>query len=137
MRTLALLLVLNSVATVSVRADEGLEKGTIRFDLKDDQKNVPERYRLEPHSFEYEMKLLRTVPKIDVYHVTFPSPVLTDCKENNTVHAEYYRPKKTVPSRPSWCSTSRAATRRCRGPSRRRWRRTISALYSSKWLTTA
>lgn len=95
MRTLALALVLGSINIAAGRGDDAVEKRTVRFDLKDDQKTVPERYRLEPHSFDYEMKLARTVPnsKIDVYHVSFPSPVVTECTENNTVHADYYRPR--------------------------------------------
>src|SRR5262249_61850129 len=30
-------------------------------------------------------------------HLRFPSPVTSDCPENNTVHAEYYRPKGDGP----------------------------------------
>lgn len=76
-----------------------LEKGTVRFELRGNQKNVPERYRLEPHSFPFEMSFLKTVPKteVDVYQVTFPSAVVSDCAENNTVYAEYYRPRGPGP----------------------------------------
>lgn len=71
-----------------------VEKGTIHFHPAGDQKNIPERYRLEDHSFDYEMELIREMPNsgVEVYHVRFPSPVTTACPENNTVHAEYYRP---------------------------------------------
>jgi dienelactone hydrolase len=70
------------------------EKGTVHFQPEGDQKNIPERYRLEDHWFDYDMKLIRQLPQsgVEVYHVRFPSPVTTDCPENNTVHAEYYRP---------------------------------------------
>jgi len=73
------------------------EKGVIHFQPSGDQENIPDRYRLEAHSFEYEMKLVRDLPNsgIQVYHVCFPSPVATNCLENNTVHAEYYRPNST------------------------------------------
>ena len=99
MRLIALVLALCSHCVATGRCDDAVERGTVRFDLKDDQKNVPERYRLEPHSFAYEMKLQRTLPhsKIDVFDVTFPSPVVTDCPENNTVHCEYYRPQAKRP----------------------------------------
>ncbi len=99
MRTLGLLLILSTFTLGTTRGNEAIETGTVRFDLKDDQQNVPERYRLEPHSFDYELKLVRTLPhsQVDVYHVTFPSPVVTECKENNTVHAEYYRPREKGP----------------------------------------
>jgi dienelactone hydrolase len=71
-----------------------VEKGAVHFQPAGDQKNIPERYRLEDHTFYYEMELMREMPNsgLAVYHVRFPSPVVTDCPENNTVHAEYYRP---------------------------------------------
>jgi len=75
-------------------AGNRIEKGTVHFRPASDQKNIPERYRLEDHSFDFEMELMREMPNsgVAVYHVRFPSPVKTDCPENNTVHAEYYRP---------------------------------------------
>src|SRR5713226_3734395 len=78
----------------SRREGNRIEKGTVHFRPAGDQKNIPERYRLEEHSFDYEMELTREMPNsgVAVYHVRFPSPVKTDCPENNTVHAEYYRP---------------------------------------------
>jgi dienelactone hydrolase len=71
-----------------------VEKGTVHFQPIGDQKNIPERYRLEEHFFDYDMELIREMPNsgVEVYHVRFPSPVTTNCPENNTVHAEYYRP---------------------------------------------
>src|SRR5262249_12678325 len=70
------------------------EKGTVRFQPISDQKNIPERYRLEAHTFDYEMNLKRDLPVsgLAVYQVRFPSPVVTKFPEKNTVHAEYYRP---------------------------------------------
>lgn len=99
MRRLALVLVLGSFCVHGARGDDTAERGTVRFEPKDDQKNVPERYRLEPHAFAYELRFQRTLPhsKIDIFHLTFPSPVVTDCMENNTVHADYYRPQVTGP----------------------------------------
>jgi dienelactone hydrolase len=45
-------------------------------------------------SFYYEMTLTSdsTITGVSVSHLTFPSPVTTLYHENNTVHAEYYRP---------------------------------------------
>src|SRR5207302_366383 len=37
------------------------------------------------------------VSGIEVYQLTFPSPVTTPTPENNTVYAEYYRPKGEGP----------------------------------------
>jgi dienelactone hydrolase len=89
---------------VVAKPDSQVEKGSIHYQPLGDQKNIPERYRLEAHSFEYEMNWIRDMPSsgVQVYHVRFPSPVITDCPENNTVHAEYYRPLDRVhePAKP-------------------------------------
>jgi dienelactone hydrolase len=71
-----------------------VEKGAVRFVPLGDQQEVPERYRLAAHEFPYELKRMRTLPAsgLDVYHLTFPSPVTSPCPQNNTVHADYYRP---------------------------------------------
>src|SRR5947209_13964194 len=70
------------------------EKGTVHFQPVGDQKEIPERYRLDAHSFDYEMEPIRELPNsgVEVFHVRFPSPVISPCPQNNTVHAEYYRP---------------------------------------------
>ncbi len=75
------------------------QKGTVQFRLQGDQKNIPQRYRLEEHSFAYEMVLKRDLPNsgVEIYEVRFPSPVTSACPENNTVYAEYYRPKGDGP----------------------------------------
>jgi dienelactone hydrolase len=75
------------------------EKGKVAFKAIDDQSTVAERYRLAPTEFEYDLKPKRdlTVSGIEIYDLTFPSPVKTPHAENNTVHAEYYRPKGKGP----------------------------------------
>lgn len=76
-----------------------LEKGMSRFRVVGNQKNVPERYRLTDHTFDWEMQPKQPTGTngVTVHHVRFPSPVETETKENNTVHAEYYRPKGDGP----------------------------------------
>jgi dienelactone hydrolase len=71
-----------------------IEKGSFRFTPADDQKSVPQRYRLAQRSFSYEMDKKTDLPSIGVtvYRLRYPSPVKTSTPENNTVHAEYYRP---------------------------------------------
>src|SRR5262249_19525379 len=51
------------------------------------------------HKFDYEMNLKQELDStgVKVFHVRFPSPVETETKENNTVHAEFYRPKGDGP----------------------------------------
>src|SRR5206468_11884258 len=74
-------------------------KGTVRFEPAGDQRTIPERYRLSAHNFEWEMDKkteLKTIG-VTVYRVRFPSPVESPHRENNTVHAEYYRPRGDGP----------------------------------------
>jgi dienelactone hydrolase len=103
---LALLLLSPNQASPRAAADPGppplkptLAKGIIRFQPAGDQKDVPERYRLEAHQFDYEMERKHELPHsgVEVWHVRFPSPVESPHKENNTVHAEYYRPQGKGP----------------------------------------
>ncbi len=68
--------------------------GTVKFVPLDDQKNVPEVYRLEPCDINYEMKLKTDHSKegFQIFEVKFPSAVVSKYPENNTVHCLYYRP---------------------------------------------
>jgi dienelactone hydrolase len=70
------------------------ESGTFRFEPVGDQSGIPERFRLAAREFPYAMSVKYDLPasELTVYRVTFPSPVTTPTPENNTVHAEYYRP---------------------------------------------
>ncbi len=66
--------------------------GTVHFAPTDAELQVPERFRLKAHDFEYRMRTVRTVAKTRFLRVTFPSPVTTDVAENNTVYGEYFQP---------------------------------------------
>jgi cephalosporin-C deacetylase-like acetyl esterase len=86
-----------AICSTFVRADEKpVEKGTISIKPGGEQVNIPAAYRLKEHQFEYQMKFLRELPEtgVEVFAVTFPSPVKSPHPENNTVYAEYYRPKR-------------------------------------------
>ena len=74
-------------------------KGTVTFEPKDDQTSVPERYRLKAHTFDFELNPKFDLPNsgVEVYQLTFPSPVTCAYECNNTVYAEYYRPKGPGP----------------------------------------
>ncbi len=75
------------------------ETGKVKYQAIDDQADVAKCYRLEPYEFEYQLKPRRelVVSGIDIYDLTFPSPVKTKYRENNTVHAEYFVPKGKGP----------------------------------------
>jgi dienelactone hydrolase len=73
--------------------------GRVHFKPIGDQADIPERYRLDERNFNYTMKPLRDLPVsgVEIFQVTFPSPVTSATPENNTVYAEYYRPKGPGP----------------------------------------
>jgi dienelactone hydrolase len=80
-------------------ARPGVEKGVVHLEPVGDQKDIPERYRLAATTFKFELEKKRDLPlsEVEIHHLRFPSPVTTDCPENNTVFAEYYRPKGPGP----------------------------------------
>src|SRR5262245_31510723 len=93
--TLSLVAVMDREAT----GNSPIEKGTVRFDPVGSEASIPARYRLEPHTFSFELLKKKDLPAsgVEIYHLRFPSPVTSDCPENNTVFAEYYRPKGPGP----------------------------------------
>jgi dienelactone hydrolase len=90
----AFLLVWMSMSALPA-ADPTPESGEISFPADDPKGGVPERFRLGSHTFPYELtrKHDLTHSGIEVYTLTFPSPVKTKHESNNTVHCEYYKPK--------------------------------------------
>jgi dienelactone hydrolase len=75
------------------------EKGTVFFQPLDNQENVPDRYRLPTHNFSYKLEPKLSLPQcgLDVWTLTFPSPIVTPYPANNSVYAEYYRPRGPGP----------------------------------------
>jgi dienelactone hydrolase len=95
--SLLLVSVGHAAETVSPRPVE--ERGTVSFRPAGDQQNTPERYRLAAHSFDFVLAPKRKLPAsgADVFALRFPSPVESPHPENNTVYAEYYRPRGQGP----------------------------------------
>jgi dienelactone hydrolase len=77
----------------------GPEKGTVIFQPQGKQQDIPERYRLDPHQFPFEMVFKQELPVsgVQMFELRFPSPFKSSIPENNTVYAEYYRPNKEGP----------------------------------------
>ena len=73
------------------------EQGEVHFTTTEKEDQVPARFHLEPHSFPFTCEFKRMSGPVKVYDVTFPSPVKTDVKENNTVHGHYYQPEGPGP----------------------------------------
>jgi dienelactone hydrolase len=100
MRALAAaVLLLSTAPLVGGEKTRAIEKGAVTFTPLGDQKDVPETYRLQAHRFDYEMVSMRELPiaAVEVLELRFPSPIETPSEENNTVWAEYYRPKRAGP----------------------------------------
>jgi len=80
--------------SLAIAAAAEPEKGSATFKPVADQKDIPERYRLDEYKFDYVLS-----PKTElkttgarVYRISFPSPVQSPDPENNTVCGEYYLP---------------------------------------------
>src|SRR5262245_36019667 len=71
------------------------ETGSSRYEPSCAQSALPERYRLDARTFDYRLERKHELPACGVVidRLTFASPVESPHRENNTVHAEYYRPK--------------------------------------------
>jgi dienelactone hydrolase len=72
-------------------------EGAVRFEPTLLETKVPEHFRLNGEEFSYDTRLARTSSHVRMHKVTFPSPVVTAVRENNTVHAQYFQPEGTGP----------------------------------------
>jgi cephalosporin-C deacetylase-like acetyl esterase len=78
-----------------------VERGQVRFQPGPREPSVPERFRLGPAVYSYELKRVLTESRYTVSRLTFPSPIETPDIENNTVHAEYFAPLGRPGKRPA------------------------------------
>jgi len=84
-----------SAGATLLAAEPEIRKGSAHFEpAADEEKVVPEPFRMKAFDFAYEQKLLpEGSDGIRRSLVTFPSPVKTPHEKNNTVHCEYFAPK--------------------------------------------
>jgi dienelactone hydrolase len=76
-------------------ADVHIRAGSVTFTPTAAEQATPERFRLAEHTFPWQaIPLGADSDTVEVWDVTFPSPVVTPHENNNTVHAEYYRSKR-------------------------------------------
>jgi dienelactone hydrolase len=73
-------------------ATGAVERGEVAFRPGPEESSVPERFRLEPAVFSYELIPVLSTPTYRVSRLSFPSPVTTPDPVNNVVHAEYFAP---------------------------------------------
>ena len=90
--SLAALLIVACVTTVESRADLPVfESGVVTF--SNTSVDLPPRFQLADHKFEYTQRLMKRWGQlVDVFEVSFPSPVETEHAVNNNVACEYFRP---------------------------------------------
>jgi dienelactone hydrolase len=77
---------------LAILAVVAAERGEATFRPTAAETSVPERFRLPEAVFSYEVEPIREAGSYTVSAVRFASPVVTPDPENNTVHAEYFRP---------------------------------------------
>jgi len=75
------------------------ESGRAKFEPSAIEKDIPAGYQLKAFDFPFEMKPTRELPVsgVEIFSLTFPSPVKSPFETNNTVHAQYYKPKGDGP----------------------------------------
>ncbi|MBX7074730.1 MAG: alpha/beta hydrolase family protein [Pirellulales bacterium] len=87
---LALVLLFLSAHTAWAKVDR---TGKAHYEPAKNEKGIPDFFCMPAHDFEFEQEIIPgTSKKMEWSHVRFPSPVETPHPNNNTVHAEYFRP---------------------------------------------
>lgn len=67
--------------------------GSAHYEPAKDEAGIPDFFCMPAHDFTFEQEVVpSSSKKIEWSHVRFPSPVETPHPNNNTVHAEYFRP---------------------------------------------
>jgi dienelactone hydrolase len=89
------LMLVGLLAATSARAELAPLRGTAEFSPTAAESSVPERFRLAPGKFDWQaVPLGADSTTVEVWNVTFPSPLATPFEANNTVHCEYFQPKR-------------------------------------------
>jgi dienelactone hydrolase len=90
--SLALTLLVSTALSAGERPQPA--QGTVTFAPTAAESQVAERFRLPPGEFAWRAEPLGADSStVEVWNVTFPSPVVTPFEANNTVHCEYFQPK--------------------------------------------
>ncbi len=80
----------------SAKSEPALETGTVKVCCNGSQDDIPERYRLAPHTFEYQLRRRFELPLsgITVYRLQFPSPVNSGCVRERYGSCRVLSPKE-------------------------------------------
>jgi dienelactone hydrolase len=72
-----------------------VDQGKVEFVPTAAEAKLPEVFRQRPHEFSWQARRMQTeIDGFTVWDVTFPSPVDSPVKANNTVYCEYYQTKQ-------------------------------------------
>jgi dienelactone hydrolase len=82
-----------SLVALTIVSLGAVARGEATFRPTAQEGQVPELFRLPAASFAFETEPRLETPGYTVLALRFPSPIVTPDPENNTVHAEYFRPK--------------------------------------------
>jgi dienelactone hydrolase len=84
-----------AIGAVGADDDRPTARGTVQFIPTVGEGNVAERFRLAAHPFDWQARRMETFSEtLEVWDVTFPSPLETPEVLNNTVPCEYYRSRR-------------------------------------------
>jgi dipeptidyl aminopeptidase/acylaminoacyl peptidase len=72
---------------------QSVETGEATFRPNPAEASIPELFRLPEAMYKFELEPVRETSGYSVAKLRFPSPVDSPDPANNTVHAEYFRPK--------------------------------------------
>jgi len=87
-----------ALLVIAADADRPQQRGTVDFAPTAAEAQIAERFRLSQHRFAWEARRMQTVTEnLEVWDVTFPSPLNTPEESNNTVYCEYYRSRHSGP----------------------------------------
>ena len=83
----------SSSAPPSAKLPGPTQHGSIVFQPTAAEADVPAPFRLPASTFTYDWEKVYDTERLEVWGVRFPSPIVSPDASNNTVHAEYFRPK--------------------------------------------
>lgn len=87
-------------AAANAAPKNAIARGEVAYEPAADETAIPAAFRMPAHTFAFEARSLEIQSRtLQVWDVTFPSPVETASQRNNTVHCEYYQPLTAAPGK--------------------------------------
>ncbi len=81
------------LSLISAGEPADVRTGTVQYQPTESEDRIAPQFRLQAHQFPFRQTPLETAAtRMQMFEVTFPSPLVTPHENNNTVHCEYFRP---------------------------------------------